>query len=74
LSKRNWTLEHSQAEDVYRLGFDVHRAPWRHRPGAEPFRLGAGVEVFGTLEQFEQLATDILADCAAIRAEEGQTP
>lgn len=71
MTQRNWTLDHSQVADIYRLSFDVHRAEWRHRPGVPPFHLGAGVEVFGSIELFEKLANDLLADCAAIRAEAG---
>jgi hypothetical protein len=70
VTKRNWTLEHTQAENVYALTFWVHRGGWKSAGGS--FGVSAGVEVTGILEQFEQLAADLLQDIAAIRAEEGQ--
>jgi hypothetical protein len=61
------TLEHTDQAGVYALTFYAHRGGWRSAGGS--FGVSAGVEVTGVLEQFEQLARDLLSDCEAIRAE-----
>ena len=70
MSERTWVIDGTQAPGVYALSFRVGRQLWRHGDGTEPFSVSAGAEITGSLEQFEQLARDILADCGAIRADE----
>lgn len=63
-----WVLEETPTPGVYQLGFFGEGQ--RRRPGGLPGRqLALWTALVGSLEQFEQLGTALLAETAARRAQ-----